>query len=343
MLQLVSPAELSLPVHRPRRARRSGVGRASRSSTAASCDRVSRRRLPSFLDRCRTRSLRDGVDYALISTDRAPESALRDYLLRRGHMTPRRRSAHVADDLAESVGLAGSRILRVAGADSPARARTGTAPRVSVAPLSPAVTLVADETATHSRSVAARRATGYSGVGGGRARATVPAHGRATQMTRGIARAIIVDTSESMHRAMRRRNSSHRQRANRIGPAGARRTDESRHPIRESATRAGRRSELDRAPAATRRAGDRRRIFRRERSTGAIWTPCRAQRGSVSCASRRSRVRARVSPKRATSRPSARVTPSTTGSNVEWTNRAGRAGGQSSILILAGPSERNGY
>jgi uncharacterized protein (DUF58 family) len=37
-----------------------------------------------FLDRCRREALRDGVDYALISTGRPPESALRDYLLRRG-------------------------------------------------------------------------------------------------------------------------------------------------------------------------------------------------------------------------------------------------------------------
>jgi uncharacterized protein (DUF58 family) len=37
-----------------------------------------------FLERCRREAARDGVDYALLSTDRAPESALRDYLLRRG-------------------------------------------------------------------------------------------------------------------------------------------------------------------------------------------------------------------------------------------------------------------
>lgn len=40
-----------------------------------------------FLERCRSHALRDGVDYALMSTDTPPEVALRNYLLRRtrGH------------------------------------------------------------------------------------------------------------------------------------------------------------------------------------------------------------------------------------------------------------------
>lgn len=38
-----------------------------------------------FLTRCRSEALRDGVDYALMSTDVAPEAALRGYLLRRSH------------------------------------------------------------------------------------------------------------------------------------------------------------------------------------------------------------------------------------------------------------------
>jgi hypothetical protein len=42
-----------------------------------------------FLERCRTLAHRDGVDYAFMSTDDAPERVLRDYLLRRaaGHQT----------------------------------------------------------------------------------------------------------------------------------------------------------------------------------------------------------------------------------------------------------------
>ena len=37
-----------------------------------------------FLERCRTLANRDGIDYALMTTDTGPERLLRDYLLRRG-------------------------------------------------------------------------------------------------------------------------------------------------------------------------------------------------------------------------------------------------------------------
>jgi uncharacterized protein (DUF58 family) len=37
-----------------------------------------------FLDRCRTEARRDGIDYALMTTDTPPASALRAFLLRRG-------------------------------------------------------------------------------------------------------------------------------------------------------------------------------------------------------------------------------------------------------------------
>jgi hypothetical protein len=46
-----------------------------------------------FLERCRTLAHRDGVDYALMTTDTAPERTLRDYLLRRG---ARHQSGHAA-------------------------------------------------------------------------------------------------------------------------------------------------------------------------------------------------------------------------------------------------------
>lgn len=42
-----------------------------------------RARVADFLARCRTQAHRDGVDYALLPTDVAPERALRSYLLRR--------------------------------------------------------------------------------------------------------------------------------------------------------------------------------------------------------------------------------------------------------------------
>ena len=43
-----------------------------------------KRAVGAFLERCRTHALRDGIDYALMTTEMAPEMALRDYLLRRG-------------------------------------------------------------------------------------------------------------------------------------------------------------------------------------------------------------------------------------------------------------------
>src|SRR6185295_19538739 len=77
-------------------------------------------------------------------------------------------SARWPDDLAESVGVGRTRLPCIAGADPPARSRSGTAPRVPDAALSSAIPFVADETATHARSAAARRSTGDSDVGGDR-------------------------------------------------------------------------------------------------------------------------------------------------------------------------------
>lgn len=93
MLQVLSPAEVAFPFtdHVELEDLESGerrlVDAATESSRYSSAVR-------DFLDRCRTQALRDGVDYALMSTDVAPEVALRNYLLRRsrGHehsRTPR--------------------------------------------------------------------------------------------------------------------------------------------------------------------------------------------------------------------------------------------------------------
>jgi len=82
MLQLLSPAELQLPFsgqveidELETQARRivdaNVIGDAYRASVRE------------FLDRCRLHALRDGIDYALITTDTPPEQSLRDYLLRR--------------------------------------------------------------------------------------------------------------------------------------------------------------------------------------------------------------------------------------------------------------------
>jgi len=82
MLQVVSPPEMSYAYegHIEVEDLESGERRLIDSGVAAEY----RAAFNEFLVRCRREAARDGVDYALLSTDRAPESALRDYLLRRG-------------------------------------------------------------------------------------------------------------------------------------------------------------------------------------------------------------------------------------------------------------------
>ena len=48
-----------------------------------------------FLERCRSEARRDGLDYALFTTDAAPGQALRTFLLRRGG---RHQPRHAARD-----------------------------------------------------------------------------------------------------------------------------------------------------------------------------------------------------------------------------------------------------
>lgn len=83
MLQIVSPPEMSYPNDGQVELEdlETGERRVIDSTEVAATYRAA---FTEFLERCRREALRDGVDYALISTDRAPESALRDYLLRRG-------------------------------------------------------------------------------------------------------------------------------------------------------------------------------------------------------------------------------------------------------------------
>ena len=82
MLQIVSPPELALPFtgHVELEDLESGERRVVDAADAAPRYRTA---VNAFLERCRTEALRDGIDYALMSTETAPESALRDYLLRR--------------------------------------------------------------------------------------------------------------------------------------------------------------------------------------------------------------------------------------------------------------------
>ena len=82
MLQLISPEEQTLPWddHVELEDLESGERRLVDAAAVAGGYRTA---VAAFLERCRREALRDGVDYALISTDTPPEQALRDYLLRR--------------------------------------------------------------------------------------------------------------------------------------------------------------------------------------------------------------------------------------------------------------------
>jgi uncharacterized protein (DUF58 family) len=86
MLQILSPGETTFPFtdHVELQDLESGERRLVDSATEAA--RYSNA-VRDFLDRCRTHALRDGIEYALMSTDAPPEIALRNYLLRRsrGH------------------------------------------------------------------------------------------------------------------------------------------------------------------------------------------------------------------------------------------------------------------
>jgi uncharacterized protein (DUF58 family) len=84
MIQVVSPAELSLSFmdHVELEDLESGERRLVDPTTT---DADYRSAITAFLERCRRQALRDGIDYAFMSTNVPPESALRDYLLRRSH------------------------------------------------------------------------------------------------------------------------------------------------------------------------------------------------------------------------------------------------------------------
>jgi uncharacterized protein (DUF58 family) len=82
MLQLTSPEERTLPYSGELEFTdlESGRRRLIDARAAAAAYRTA---VDAFLERCRTVAHRDGVEYALLSTADAPESALREYLLRR--------------------------------------------------------------------------------------------------------------------------------------------------------------------------------------------------------------------------------------------------------------------
>jgi uncharacterized protein (DUF58 family) len=84
MLQVLSPDELALPFAGSLEVEdlESGERRLVDADTAGA--RYAGE-MDAFLDRCRSHALRDGIDYALLRTDAAPEVALRDYLIRRSN------------------------------------------------------------------------------------------------------------------------------------------------------------------------------------------------------------------------------------------------------------------
>jgi uncharacterized protein (DUF58 family) len=87
MLQILSPAERALPFgdHVELEDAESNERRLVDAVGLAEEYRAS---IDAFLERCRTHAQRDGVDYALMTTDSPPEVALRQYLLKRSHAQP---------------------------------------------------------------------------------------------------------------------------------------------------------------------------------------------------------------------------------------------------------------
>ncbi|MEP6781041.1 MAG: hypothetical protein ABJC26_14195, partial [Gemmatimonadaceae bacterium] len=82
MLQLVSNAERVLPYRGQVEFEDMESGQ-RRLIDAGSISSQYEKSIRDFLERCRSGALRDGIDYGLLSTDTAPEVALRDFLLRR--------------------------------------------------------------------------------------------------------------------------------------------------------------------------------------------------------------------------------------------------------------------
>jgi uncharacterized protein (DUF58 family) len=82
MLQIVAPQETAFPYDGNLEIRdlESGVRQVLDAGAAAGPYRA---QMQAFLTRCRDEARRDGIDHVLISTDEAPERALRDFLLRR--------------------------------------------------------------------------------------------------------------------------------------------------------------------------------------------------------------------------------------------------------------------
>lgn len=82
MLQLISNEERALPYKGQVEFEDLETGQ-RRLINAGAISSAYKRDVYAFLERCRTGATRDGLDYALVTTDTPPERALRDFLLRR--------------------------------------------------------------------------------------------------------------------------------------------------------------------------------------------------------------------------------------------------------------------
>ena len=82
MLQVVSPEETTFPYRGALAFEDLESGRQQLIDAGAIADAY-RSNVGAFLQRCREHALADGFDYALLSTDTPPETALREFLLRR--------------------------------------------------------------------------------------------------------------------------------------------------------------------------------------------------------------------------------------------------------------------
>jgi uncharacterized protein (DUF58 family) len=82
MLQLISPAERSLPYQGSLELEDLESGARQLTDAADVAPRY-RHAVQAFLDDCRGEALAAGIDHALITTDTPPQQALREYLLRR--------------------------------------------------------------------------------------------------------------------------------------------------------------------------------------------------------------------------------------------------------------------
>lgn len=83
MLQLLSPAEMSLSYPGDREFEDLESG-ARRTISPAAIGREYRASVATFLEEWRGRARQNGIDYALVTTDEAPERALRTYIVKRG-------------------------------------------------------------------------------------------------------------------------------------------------------------------------------------------------------------------------------------------------------------------